>query len=534
MKARSVLGLLLVLGLAGCGGGSRQHVHPIVAARPLRPYSSDRSALTVGMVRRGAILRAHAAGAILASNGFDPARDGFSFENYGFIAGPELDQHAMRELFGDIVCADAPTDACALTPAAQQWAEQVSEQMAAGHCLGFSVTALRFFKHLLSQSEFGGTTTFSLSFAPALQSEIAYGWAGQMLPDFQHAEVTHTPGELVKFLERVLPNGGAYTLGIYLPNGTGGHAITPIAVEDLGGGRYGIDVYDNNFPGVRRAMQIDTVADTWTYQGGPNPSDTRELYAGHGSVNPVITEPLSVSLRRHACPFCRAATRAARGSGTVTVSLGGNPVLHGHLLITTADGRQLGYEHGRLVDQIPGAHILRPQLTQVWNAGAEPIYQLPAGGPVKVTLDGRGASGSDLASIQLTGPGFGTTVGSLQPRAGTSDALTVSPGGRLVSLQQAGLPSVTAPTIRLGVDHGQGGSELFAAPRRLQGGRLTLGLNQAADRVSLSSAGHTAGASVALSVTQVGPAGSHTATKPAVALAEGRRTVLTLGLGPVR
>jgi hypothetical protein len=529
MKAiKLLLPMLLVAGLAGCGGSSH-HRHGIVAAKPLRPYASDRSALTPRMLRQGATVLAHATGTIVASNGFDPTRDGFSFENYGFIAGAELDQHAMRELFGDVVCADVPTDACTLTPAAQQWAEQVSEQMSTGHCLGFSVTALRFFKHLLSPSQFGGTTAFSLSFVPALQSEIAYGWAGQMLPDFQQAEAPHTPGELVKFLEHALPNGGAYTLGIYLPNGTGGHAITPIAVEDLGGGLYNIDVYDNNFPGVQRAMQINASNDTWSYQGGPNPNDTRELYEGHGQFNRVITEALSASVRSHPCPFCRA-TGTARTTGTVTVSLGGNPVEHGHILITTADGRQLGYANGRFVDQVPGARVVRPQLTQVWNALAEPIYQLPAGASMKVALDGSGANGADAAAISVTGPGFGATVGNLRPRAGTSDALSVSPGGRLVKLQQTGSPTGAAPTIRLGIDNGTGGSELFAAPRKLHGGELTLGLDQAANRVSVSTSGAPS-APVALSVTQVGPAGNHTAA--GVVLSHGRRAVLSLGLAPI-
>jgi hypothetical protein len=524
---RLALPLLLLAGLAGCGGASSSHshhVHRIVAARALRPYASDQSALTARMVQRGAIVGAHAAGAVVASNGFDPTRDGFSFENYGFIAGAELDQHAMRELFGDVVCADAPTDACSMTPAAQQWAEQVSEQMSTGHCLGFSVTALRFFKHLLSASQFGGTTTFSLSFVPALQSEIAYGWAGQMLPDFQRAEVPRTPGELVKFLEQALPDGGAYTLGIYLPNGTGGHAITPIAVEDLGHGQYNVDVYDNNFPGVQRAMQIDTNRDTWSYQGGPNPNDTRELYDGHGRVNPVTTVVLSASVSRHPCPFCRAA------AGTITVSLGGNPVEHGHVLITTADGRHLGYENGRFVDQVPGARIIRPLLTQVWSAAAEPIYQLPAGGSWKVTLDGRGANGTDVAAINVSGPGFGATAGNLRPGAGTIDALTVSPGGRVVKLQQAGAATGVTPTIRLGVDHGRGGSELAAAPHTLPGHELTLGLDPAANRVSVFAA---RGASVALSVKQVGPTGSHTAADGGVKLSPGRPRVLSLGLAPL-
>ncbi|MGI9188064.1 MAG: hypothetical protein ACR2J9_11220 [Gaiellales bacterium] len=44
------------------------------------------------------------------------------------------------------------------------------------------------------------------------------------------------------------------------PPGTGGHAITPIALSDRGGGLFDIAVWDNNFPGRVRAVHVDTNA----------------------------------------------------------------------------------------------------------------------------------------------------------------------------------------------------------------------------------------------------------------------------------
>ena len=71
-----------------------------------------------------------------------------------------------------------------LSPSGQHWMDQVNASMANGHCMGFSVTALRFFTQNLSPRGFGAATTFGLPVQgnTRLQSLIAEDFAYQDLP----------------------------------------------------------------------------------------------------------------------------------------------------------------------------------------------------------------------------------------------------------------------------------------------------------------------------------------------------------------
>ncbi len=530
MSRRGISIALLSAGaaLAGCGGTtSTTHSTRATAPAPHLPrlFASDQP------VDKGHVVTAHDQGTVVASDGFNPAVDGFSFENYGFIAGVEINQHDLREMFGDAVCADAPSDACTLTPAAQQFAQQVSDGMLGGHCFGFSVTALRFFRHLLSQSDFGGTSTFSLGLSPSLVSEIAYGWAMQLLPAVQNAAIAQTPTNEIKILTKALANPSAelYTIGIRNPQG--GHAVTPITIDNLGGGQYAIQIYDNNFPGQVRDISVDTNSDTWSYNGAPNPTVPPEEYTGQGTNNPMELFALSAGLGRQPCPFCGSGSTAAQ-RGMLQVSLGGDPDAHGHLLITTANGRHLGYLHGRLVNQIKGARVYVPLLNSDFLAHPEPIYFLPAGaGRLRISLDGSGATGHDAATIHVTGPGFGTSVSNLLPQSGSTDQLSLSATTGQVSFRSSGAGSGQNPVLSLGVNHGQGGSALSVIPKTLAtGAPLTVSLKPAANRVSVQAGTSAAATPVALSLTQVGSFGRKTARAVGVSRPSGGASTFSLAL----
>jgi len=522
-RALSLLPIAIAVTIAGCGSSS--HRHTVVAAKQLAPYANDRSAVT------GHVVAARDTGTVVASLGFELGRDGFSFENYGFIAGVEIDQHAMRELFGNGVCAGAASDSCTLTPAAQQWAAQTDAAMAGGHCFGFSVTALRFFTHRLDPTQFGGPTTFSLQFSPQLQSELAYGWSMQELAAVRRADIADTPTRTIQFLEKALADHGGevYTIGIFKPDGSDGHAVTPIAVENLGGGQYQIDIYDNNYPDTPRAISVNTTNDSWSYNAAPNPGDPAGVYSGQGTTNPMNLEPLTAGLGAQPCPFC--GTAGASRQGMLRISLGGNPVNHGHLLITTAGGKRIGYVGGRFVNDIPSAGVFQPYLNQDWNAQPEPIYEVPAGGPVEVALDGGNATGTDAASVYVTGPGFGATVADLKPAAGFDDRITVGAGGSGLALHASTGTSGPGPTMQLARNLGASGSELTATPQSLTAGAsLGIALMAASHRLSVTSSGTATTGPVALSLRRVGPAGVHT-EHSTVVLGNGQMKALTLGNG---
>ena len=94
---------------------------------------------------------------------------------------------------------------------------------------------------------------------------------------------------------------------------TGGHAITPFAVEDKGDGQFAILVYDNNFPGATRAVEVDTNEDTWSYVASTNPDEQSALYEGDARSDTLELDPLSPGARvPRPCPFCAG---EAKGGG---------------------------------------------------------------------------------------------------------------------------------------------------------------------------------------------------------------------------
>lgn len=530
IRARWLLSLAVVATAALTGCGSSHHaaaVHHAATASKLppqakTPYASSQPAST------GRVQAANLSGNTVASLGFELTRDGFSFENYSFVAGAELDAHAMRELFGDQVCADAPSDNCTLTEPAQQWAAQTSAEMEGGHCYGFSMTALRFFTHNLSPSTFGAPTVYQLPFSSTLQSEIAYGWANQTLTDVQNQIVHLTPTQTLRFLEQAMAKGQTYTMGIL--NQSDGHAVTPIAIIDHGGGKFGIEIYDNNFPGVPREIAVDTNADTWSYYGATTPGVDAYQWDGQGTNNPMLLEPLSAIEHQHACPFCTTGAGGAGGNRMLRVTLTGNPDQHGHLLIRTADGHEIGYANGRLVNTIPGARAFVPQLTQDWKAHPEPIYLVPDTGALQVTLQGAGATGHDKAAVQVTGPGFGASILGLVPSAGSTDRISLGAGGRSLSVSASG-GSGPAPTVQLAGTSGRTSTEAVVTPKAFgSGARVTVSLASSSNRLSVSTAGAAQTAPVALTVQRATPSGGTSVHKAGVNLSSSRPTAFTLGL----
>ena len=221
-------------------------------------------------------------------DGFNPAVDGFSFENWG--GAGNLGATDLIAMFGrKKVCASGSGNECVLYPAAQQWADQVNESMAGGHCEGMAVTSELIHGGYLAPSDFdpAAKTTFDLKQDnPVVSGTIEYWFATQNVEPVQRAyQAFHKkePSQIAAELALGLKSGAGYTLGIYSPDG--GHALTPIAVTNEGD-LIAIHVYDNNYPGTVQRIMIDPRSEQWSYgAGSTNPqAPTNGWEGGIGTI----------------------------------------------------------------------------------------------------------------------------------------------------------------------------------------------------------------------------------------------------------
>ncbi len=435
MAALAACIALVLLGCGGGGGKSKAAGAAGVCSEPLpTPASYEPS------------------GDIIADNGFRPDANGFGVENYGNCGQQNLNAVSMSDLFGaDQVCLSGSGADCQLDPSASKWMETTNEQMAGGHCMGFSVTALRFFSGNLSPSSYGADNTFDLDIKnnQSLQSLIAAGWVYQFLPRVTDSELVGTPNQILNSLvgglkkdadsarSSAYPNGGPlYTIKIF--NNEGGHAITPYAVEDKGNGQYAVLVYDNNYPAITRAVEFDSNQNTWSYNAATKPGVAEALYTGDADhpynmrldpTTPGETTPQPFDFTNSP----NAGSAGAAGSATHynQISLLGDPANHAHLVIRDGKGHTTGFVNGKIVNEIPGVQVQQIASLDNWAQTPEPNYLIPASmGEVTVFIDGSDLKKPDTETLTLIGQGFYTEVSDLKLNPGQRDGVYFTGDGK--------------------------------------------------------------------------------------------------------
>lgn len=200
-----------------------------------------------------------------ADQNFRSARDGFSFPNYGGKPTNDvIDATTMSALFGKpAVCADPAAALCVMLPGAQAVADQLNEAMASGRCEGMSVLAQRFFDGIESRPN-GASSTVQVA-QGSVAKQIGYWWATQVAPTVAANSKTYramTPVQITNEIINGLRARSGFTLGLY--SSVGGHSVNPIAVTK-DGENFNIYVYDNNYPGEIRKVQVNSASQTWTY-----------------------------------------------------------------------------------------------------------------------------------------------------------------------------------------------------------------------------------------------------------------------------
>jgi hypothetical protein len=321
------------------------------------------------------------------------------------------------------------------------------------------------FNEAISPADYGADTTFGLEIVDnlALQRSIAEHFTYQFLPPIVENRVKGTPSEVLDTLQQALDSGDEqYTLGIYKADLTGGHAITPYAIEDKGDGQYAILVYDNNFPGVTRAVDVDTNEDTWHYVGGTNPSNTDEVYEGDASTQTMELDPTSPGEEYSPCPFCdggEAAAEDAKGSSKggvlpedeqfTEITLNGDPRNHPHLVFTDDDGNRTGIVDGKMLQEIPDVEVVKTYAVKNWEGAPEPRFRLPEGAEYSITVDGSSLKSPAKPKINLVGNGLVIDIEDVTIKPGQKDEMAL-PGGYGITYQSNG-DEETAPSIFAGL-----------------------------------------------------------------------------------
>ena len=463
-RLAAVLVSSLTLALVGCfgGGDDEKKKTPIGAGGDFKAKSSlvkKGDSAAEGGVPESYVPE----GELVADSGFRPEVDGFAFENYGNdLPVQNMTPANMETLFGEQVCLFGTGEECELIPAAKEWMENQNEGMAGGHCEGFSIAALRMFNENLDQEDFGAERTSDLEILenPPLQSSIAEHFVYQFLPPIVENRVSGTPSEVLDALTEALNSGEElYTLGIYKADGSAGHAMTPFAVEDKGDGEFAILVYDNNFPGVTRAVELDRGDDTWSYLGGTNPDDLGQVYEGNAETRTLELDPMTPGEEQSPCPFCAGEESGGDGAkGSVLpedkryteLTLGGDPNNHPHLVFTDDEGNRTGIVGGRMLREIPDVEIVKTFATQNWEGAPEPRYRMPEGSEYTITVDGTGLDKPTKTKVNLVGNGLVIELEDIAIAPGQKDEMAL-PGGYGITYQSNGKEGV-APSMFAGLE----------------------------------------------------------------------------------
>lgn len=440
-------------------------------------------------------------GEYISDLGFRPDYDGFSFPNYGDdVKTVNLTADDLRRMFGDEACAAIENEVCYLTPAGEQWMESVNSGMNGGHCEGMAVLSNLFYTGKANPNDFGSASVPELELEgnEPLQREIAYWFTTQATQPARLGIVEQTPSGVVNTLMNALaagPEGSeTYAVGFYKRDRTGGHAVTPYAIEDRGDGIYWIMIYDNNYPGVARAIEVDTNADTWFYSGSTNPSEPADDYEGDAETFTLELAPIEPRLDQQVCPFCGDSaddTDTSRGSTSAATAY--NQVwLEGDadLLITDLEGRNFGFLDGKFVNEIPGARSNANKFgVDVWNVKKEPVYYVPTNVDFTISIDGTRLTQATTSTVTFIGPGYVLEVSDILLEPGQVDILDVAPDGSLLSYRTT---SQETPVMLVGIET-NAADYLFAVQGyELEAGEaVNLSLNTTEGWLSLDSIDNT-------------------------------------------
>jgi hypothetical protein len=246
-------------------------------------------------------------GAIAA--GLQTATDGWSFPNFPSSSYPDVnfDETDLVSMFGsdDTICVGGVATPCKLTAEAAAWARMVNQARASGHCEGLVALASSRFNNketpatvkLPSQQEtlHAIMRTFATQFLPEVQESITKWMAASFEDKIDEMKKSFAAGTL------------QYTLGVYTAGG--GHAVLPYAIEYPTPDTPRVMLYDSNWPGKNRYVDIDLKAKTWRFSfSGADPANDPDAWTG----GPQEMDLTPLDAREGTCPFCGKDVKVAK------------------------------------------------------------------------------------------------------------------------------------------------------------------------------------------------------------------------------
>lgn len=405
---------------------------------------------------------------------YDPKVEGYGFRNYGPYEGIEssLDAGDLIKMFGaENVCESGSTaEDCVLYEPAEEWLEQQFKMLSGGHCDGLAMTSLRFWLDLPFEGkttpanwQSGAEKVSDLQKTDALANYVANVHAKQSLAEiyeFRGENFKNKPSEILQMLIESMKDDAQdrLELAIYLRKDgrlTRGHAIVPYAIEDMGDGEYHILVYDSNYPGVSKYVELNAKEETWRYHTAANPTQTANDYVGDASTKSLTVQNLNArELDVYGCPFCPDSTEeaklnhAAPAKKTKEDQVGFIMDGEGEYMITDPNGKRIGFDFAKnaFINEIPEADIVPYMGGLDKNVPAQ--YHLPrlkVTKPYTITVGSKGVNKEVDADVEMTGPGFVVGFEGVLIDPGETMSMTISPNGRELSFtasQDGETPSV--------------------------------------------------------------------------------------------
>lgn len=377
--------------------------------------------------------------------GFRPDINGFGFENWGSsIHTAGVTAVEMQRMFGDRVYSysNAAAGKTILSPPAKAWMDEANKAMLFGHCEGMAVLATLLYYHRVSPGGFGSNETDSLLLSnEPLQREIAYWWVTQATIPGGSRKVKDSPNEVLDTLISAFRDGRNatewWTLGLYRPDGSGGHAITPFRVEDNpSNGTARIMVYDNNFPKLTRAVTVDRRNNSWSYTASINPNRPSALYTGNASTKTLEVVSIPPRLVQQRCDFCEENTSLSLNRTKGTVASEGHVQFwvdgNASILVSDESGRRTGFVGpGQFVYEIPNSSAQSLKyLTEPWTVDQQPVITVPQSPNISARLKASAPVDPDLTAI---GPNYVVRVENLALNPGEEVVLAVTPSGNTIS-----------------------------------------------------------------------------------------------------